>query len=215
MILHFSRGFDRAMRNQQRRKWERFTLSEANGKTVCFIGYGPIARRAATLCRALGMRTLAVRASLSGQQSGLSEDPIERFYPLSDLNAALSDSDYVVIAAPRTPRSEGMIGREQLAAMKPGAVLINVSRGALVDEAALITALQAGKLAGAGLDVFTQEPLPTTSPLWTIPNVLITPHVSGSNPHYHQRATELFRDNLARFLRGEPLRNVVNVERGY
>jgi phosphoglycerate dehydrogenase-like enzyme len=215
MILHFSRGFNRAVRNQQVHKWERFTLGEACGQTVCFVGYGPIARRAAALCRALGMRTLAVRASLSEQQPGLAEDPVESFYPASELNNALAQSDYVVIAAPRTPRSEGMIGREQLSAMKSTAVLVNISRGALVDEPALIEALGKGTIAGAGLDVFVEEPLPESSPLWAMPNVLITPHVSGSNPHYHQRATDLFRDNLARYLLGEPLRNVVDVERGY
>jgi phosphoglycerate dehydrogenase-like enzyme len=215
MILHFSRGFDRAVRNQQVRKWERFTLGEAYSKTVCFIGYGPIARRAATLCRALGMRVLAVRASLSELETGMTKGPVEQFYPSGHLNDALAESDFVVIAAPRTPRSEGMIGKAQLAAMKPTAILINISRGALVDEPELIEALQSGRLAGAGLDVFAQEPLPADSPLWSMSNVLITPHVSGSNPHSHHRATELFRDNLALFLQGQPLHNIVNVERGY
>src|SRR5207253_2608197 len=117
--------------------------------------------------------------------------------------------------APRTAQSEGMIGKAQFEAMKPGAALINISRGALVGEPALIDALQTGKIAGAGLDVFVEEPLPESSPLWDMPNVLITPHVAGSNPHYNRRATELFRDNLGRYLRGEELRNLVQVERGY
>ena len=167
------------------------------------------------LCKALGMKAVVVRASLNEQQPGSDAEAVERLYPLSHLNEALAQADYVVIAAPRTPHSEGMIGREQLAAMKPSAVLINISRGALVDEAALIQALQEGRLAGAGLDVFVQEPLPESSLLWTMPNVLITPHVSGSNPHYHERATQLFCDNLARYLQGQPLRNLVNAERGY
>ncbi|MFL5733111.1 MAG: D-2-hydroxyacid dehydrogenase [Chloroflexia bacterium] len=213
MILHFSRGFHRAVRNQPMHKWERFSLDEAHGKTVCLIGYGPIARRAAGLCAALGMRVLAVRGSLLEQQPG--QDGVERFYPPSYLDEALAESDYVVVAAPRTPQSEGMIGTRQFEAMKPGAVLINISRGALVDEEALVQALRSGKLAGAGLDVFTQEPLPESSPLWDLPNVLITPHNSGSNPHYNRRATNIFCDNLARFLRGEPMRNQVIAERGY
>jgi phosphoglycerate dehydrogenase-like enzyme len=154
-----------------------------------------------------------VRASLLEQQPGL--EGVERFYPPEDLNIVLSESDYVVVAAPRTSRSEGMIGREQFAAMKQGAVLINISRGALVDEAALIDALQGGKLRGAGLDVFSQEPLPESSPLWEMPNVLITPHVSGSTPHYYSRATDIFCQNLVCYLRGDPLKNLVLSERGY
>jgi phosphoglycerate dehydrogenase-like enzyme len=108
-----------------------------------------------------------------------------------------------------------MIDREQFAAMKEGAVLINISRGALVDEDALIEALQEGKLGGAGLDVFREEPLPADSPLWDMPNVLVTPHVSGSSPHYNERATAIFADNLSRYTRGDPLRNRVIKERGY
>ena len=213
MILHFSRYFDRVVRNQAARKWERLWLDEAHGKTVLLVGYGAIARRAALLCAALGMRVLAVRASLLEQQPGF--EGVERFYPLEELEEMLTESDYVVVAAPRTSRSEGMIGRKQFAAMKEGAVLINISRGALVDEEALVEALRAGKLRGAGLDVFAQEPLPESSPLWEMPNVLITPHVSGSNPHYYERATEIFCENLVHYLRGEGLKNLVMLERGY
>jgi phosphoglycerate dehydrogenase-like enzyme len=213
MILYFSRGFYRAVRNQALHKWERFTAGEAYGKMVCFVGYGPIARRASALCKSLGMRVIAVRASLVEQQPGF--EAVERFYPLGDLNEALAQADYVVVAAPHTPRSEKMIGREQLAGMKPDATLINVSRGAVVDEAALVEALREGRLGGAGLDVFEQEPLPESSPLWDMPNVLVTPHVSGSNPNYNQRVTELFCDNLGRYLRGDTLRNLVDRERGY
>jgi phosphoglycerate dehydrogenase-like enzyme len=213
MILYFSRGFHIATRNQARHKWERYRPDEASGKTVCLVGYGPIARRAATLCKGLGMRVVAVRASIAEQQAGF--EAVERFYPLEDLNTLLAESDYVVLAAPRTPRSERMIGREQLKAMKSTAVLVNISRGALVDEPALIEALRDGEIAGAALDVFAQEPLPESSPLWDMPNVLVTPHVSGGNPHYMRRVTDLFCDNLRRYLSGEPLRNLVDKERGY
>ena len=108
-----------------------------------------------------------------------------------------------------------MIGPAQFAAMKESAILVNISRGALVDEAALVEALQSGSIKGAALDVFEREPLPESSPLWQMPNVLITPHVSGSNPHYDTRVTDLFCDNLRRYLNGEPLRNKVERERGY
>ncbi len=213
MILHFSRRFHIAVRAQSQHIWEDYQAGEAHGQTVCLVGYGPIARRAAVLCAALGMRVLCVRASISTRQPG--DGPVESFYPVRDLNTALAQSDYVVVAAPRTPSSEGMIGREQFAVMRPGAVLINISRGALVDEDALIEALREGRLGGAGLDVFLQEPLPPTSPLWDMPNVLITPHRAGSSPHYDLRATELFCDNLARYLHGQPLRNLVDPVRGY
>lgn len=215
MVLYFSRGFDRAVRNQAVHRWDRYRPLEAYGQTVCLVGYGPIARRTAMLCRALGMRCIAVRASITQPVAGAEGEPVERFYPAAALDEAVAQADYVVIAAPRTAQSERMIGVRQLAAMKRDAVLVNISRGALVDEAALVEALRDGTIRGAGLDVFEEEPLPESSPLWDLPNVLITPHISGVNPHYNRRLTELFRDNLARFLRGEPLRNLVIEERGY
>jgi phosphoglycerate dehydrogenase-like enzyme len=215
MVLYFSRGFDRAVSNQAARRWDRYRPLEAYGQTVCLVGYGPIARRTAALCKALGMRCIAVRASITEAAAGAEGEPVERFYPAAALDEALARADYVVIAAPRTAQSERMVGARQLAAMKRDAVLINISRGALVDEAALVDALRDGTIRGAGLDVFEEEPLPESSPLWGLPNVLITPHVSGVNPHYNRRVTELFRDNLARFLKGEPLRNLVIEQRGY
>jgi len=213
MMLYFSRRFNIAVPNQRAHSWSRLSPDELNEKTVCIVGYGPIARRTAMLCQGFGMRVICVRASLTEQQPGVG--PVDRFYPASRLNEAVGQADYVVVAAPHTPQSAGMVSEAQFEAMKPGTVLINVSRGALVDEPAMIRALQEGKLAGAGLDVFVVEPLPEDSPLWDMENVLVTPHNSGANPHYNERATDLFCDNLARFLRGEPLRNLVDFERGY
>ncbi|MBF6614136.1 MAG: D-2-hydroxyacid dehydrogenase [Chloroflexi bacterium] len=213
MILFFSRGFNEAVHNQEHHNWQRYTAGEAQGKTVTLVGYGPIARRTALLCKALGMKPLVVRASIKAQQPG--DGTVDRFYPNADLNSVLSQSDYVVLAAPSTPRTQGLIGKEQLKAMKKEAVLVNISRGVLVDEAALIKALQEGEIGGAALDVFAEEPLPESSPLWDMPDVLITPHVSGTNPYYSRRVTDLFCDNLRRYLHGEPLRNLVERERGY
>jgi phosphoglycerate dehydrogenase-like enzyme len=215
MVLYFSRGFDLAALNQAAHKWDRYRPLEAYGQTVCLVGYGAIARRAAALLKALGMRVVAVRASITEPVAGAEGEPVERFYPAAALDEALAQAEYVVLAAPRTAQSEHMIGARQFAAMKRDAVLVNISRGALVDEAAMVEALRDGTIRGAGLDVFEEEPLPESSPLWDMPNVLITPHVSGVNPHYNSRVTELFRDNLARFIAGEPLRNQVIVERGY
>ncbi len=212
-ILYFARRFNIAVGNQPQHKWQRYQAGEAYGRTALLIGYGPIARRTASLCKAHGMRVLVVRASISEQQPG--DDLVDRYYPNAQLDDAIAQSDYIIVAAPRTPSTEGIIGQTQFAAMKPTAVLINISRGALVDEDAMIAALRDGKIAGAGLDVFKQEPLPESSPLWDMPNVLITPHNSGSNPHYNERATTIFADNLARYLKDEPLRNRVDRERGY
>src|SRR5688500_11968809 len=212
-ILHFSRGFNTAVRNQAIGKWERYKAGEIEGKMICFVGYGPIARRAATLCRSFGMRVTSVRASISEQQTGF--EAVERFYPPADLNQVLAEADYVVVAAPRTPQSEKIIGAAQLDSMKETAVLVNISRGALVDETALIHALQEGKIKGAALDVFEQEPLPESSPLWALPNVLVTPHIAGSNPHYDERVTKLFLDNLCRYMTNQPMRNLVDKIRGY
>lgn len=212
-ILFFARRLNIAVRNQPSHNWQRYEAGEAYRKTVLLIGYGPIARRTAELCKAFDMRVLVVRASISSRQPD--DGTVERYYPNTQLDEALGESDYIVVAAPRTPATEGMIGEAQFAVMKPTAVIINISRGALVDEDAMIAALQGGKIAGAGLDVFRQEPLPESSPLWGMPNVLITPHNSGSNPHYNERATTIFADNLARYLKNEPLKNRVDRERGY
>jgi len=212
-ILHFSRGFPRAVRNQAARNWERYQADEVQGRMVCFIGYGPIARKAAALCQALGMRVTAIRASIAEQQPGF--EAVGRFYPPTELNQVLAEADYVVLAAPRTPQTENILSAAQFDAMKETAVLVNISRGALVDQPALIDALQEGKIGGAALDVFAEEPLPESSPIWEIPNVLVTPHIAGSNPHYDKRVTELFIDNLHRYLANEPLKNLVDKNRGY
>ena len=121
----------------------------------------------------------------------------------------------MALAAPLTPETRGMIDAAALAHMRADAILINIGRGGLVDEPALIAALTAGRIGGAGLDVFAEEPLPAESPLWDLPNVLITPHVAGANPAYNERATALFCDNLRRYLAGEPLQNRVDPQRGY
>ena len=131
------------------------------------------------------------------------------------MRALLTESDFVAITVPATPETRGMIGAPELALMKPSAVLVNVARGSIVDEAALIEVLRAGRLRGAGLDVFATEPLPADSPLWSMPNVLVLPHVSAVTPRYWRRETDLVLDNLRRYLTGRELRNVVDKEHGY
>jgi phosphoglycerate dehydrogenase-like enzyme len=127
----------------------------------------------------------------------------------------VKECDYVVVTVPLTAETRGMLGAKQLAAMKPNAILVDVSRGGVVDEGALASAIEKGQIAGAGLDVFAEEPLPADNPLWEMPNVLISPHVAGLSPHYVERAFTLFKENLRRYIAGEDLLNKIDLERGY
>jgi phosphoglycerate dehydrogenase-like enzyme len=204
-------------------RWKLFARPELRGSTLGILGYGSIGREVGRLAQAFGMRVLALRRTEERAKAGYAEghtgDPTgsipERFYPPSALHQLLAECDYVVIALPLTAETTHFIGTAELQAMKPTAYLVNIARGAIVDEVALIEALRQGWIAGAGLDVFEEEPLPTDSPLWDLENVLISPHVAGFTPHYDRRAAALFADNLRRHLAGEPLLNMVNKTRGY
>lgn len=205
-------------------RWETFAGPELRGLTLGIIGYGAIARELARQVTGLGVRVLAVNRSGQRQPDrGFREpgtgDPEaglpETIYPTAELLTMLPQCDYVVVLAPSTAESYHLINAAALAAMKPTAVLINLARGALVDEAALVNALQQQHIAGAALDVFETEPLPADSPLWQFENVIVSPHVSGFTPHYDERASELFAENLRRYLNGEPLLNRVERARGY
>jgi phosphoglycerate dehydrogenase-like enzyme len=140
---------------------------------------------------------------------------VDEMFPPSELAAFLAESDYVVLAVPLTAESRHLIGEAELAAMRPTAVIVNIARGAVIDQDALVKALKAGRIGGAALDVTEPEPLPPDSELWGLENVMITPHISGGTPRYMDRAIGLFCDNLRRYLAGEPLRNVVDPKRGY
>jgi phosphoglycerate dehydrogenase-like enzyme len=217
MILHFARGLDYAVRAQAECRWDPGVFSnrvgavaEVDGATLGILGLGGIGLELARRARALGINVIAVRRSGRPAPAGI--DVITGPDALPRLLAA---SDYVVIALPSTPGTRGIIDATALAGIKPGAVLINVARGDVVDEDALAHALEAGVLRGAGLDVFRDEPLPSDSPLWRLPNVLITPHVSATTPRFWTRQVELIRDNVARYLAGRTLRNVVNKQLGY
>ena len=185
---------------------------ELHGATLGLVGLGAIGRRVAQLGRCFGMRVVATRR---GAAPGETDPDVDALLPLAQLDALLAQADFVVIAVPSTPATHHLIGAPQLAAMKPSAFLVNIARGTVIDEPALVEALRAGALAGAGLDVFESEPLPAESPLWNMPNVFISPHISGTSPVYSRRFTDLLLDNLARYRAGQPLRNVVSLERGY
>jgi phosphoglycerate dehydrogenase-like enzyme len=198
-VLFFAKGFRRMVRSQDAGVWDEFDTVQIAGQTLGVIGFGDIGRAAGRRAEAMGMHVLPLHRG----------DPSERKHDLVAL------SDYILLSAPLTPETRGIIGAPDLSAMKPTAVLINVGRGPLVDEPALVAALREKRIAGAALDVFHAEPLPPGHPFYALDNVLLSAHCADHTPDWKQRAMQLFLDNFARFRKGEPLRNVVDKPRGY
>jgi D-2-hydroxyacid dehydrogenase (NADP+) len=199
-------------RQKQEKRWKRFTPQILHAKTIGIVGLGSIGREVARLAKAFGMRVIGTRRS--AKKTGQSRD-VDALYPREQLPQLLAESDFVVLTLPLTAETKGMIGEKELRAMKPEAFLINVARGAIVDEEALIRALEEKWIAGAGLDVFVAEPLPPESKFWTLPNVIFSPHVSGEMPDYDLRATEVFCENLRRYLAGKKFLHAVDKQKGY
>ncbi len=214
LALALGRGLQRAIRAQSAGRWERPEeaqgLIELADRTMLLIGVGAIGGRTAQLASAFGMRVLGVRRDPTRPAGG-----VDAMHGPAELGALLPQADLVVLTVPLTRETHHLIGEAQLRAMKPSAYLINIGRGGTVDEPALVRALREGWIAGAGLDVFEEEPLPAGSPLWQMDNVIITAHYSGRTPRYDERASAIFLDNLARYLAGQPLRNVVDKQAGY
>lgn len=207
-MLMFVKDAPRLAEEKKRKHWQRYTGGELQGKTLAVVGLGSIGQEVARLGRCFGMRTMGAKRTTEGTAPDTLG--VEALFPWTDLNPLLAQADFVVISCPHTPETEGLIGDAELSAMKEGAVLINIARGAILDEPALIRALHSGHLGGAALDVTAAEPLPSDSPFWDMPRVLISPH-SGSNVDSENRAlTELFCDNLRSYLANEPLRNVLD-----
>jgi D-2-hydroxyacid dehydrogenase (NADP+) len=203
MMLHRVKRMDEWHDQQARREWRQLTAGELTGQTAGIIGAGAIGGEVARLAQAFGMRVLGIRRS-DRRAKHLDEQLTIRSLPY-----LLKQSDYVVLACPLTKETEGLIGERELRAMKPDATLINVARGRVVDELALIRALQGGWIGGACLDVFAQEPLSESSRLWSMPNVVLSPHNSGFSPLNMARSMAIFLDNLERFAAGKRLRNRV------
>jgi phosphoglycerate dehydrogenase-like enzyme len=201
-LLALSRDLPRWLDAQQRRAWEPHDVVDLQGLVLGVVGLGPIGLEVARLGAAFGMRTIGLRRTPKG------DEPCET-WPLARLHELLGLADAVVLALPLGPDTRRIVDASAIAAMKPGALLVNVGRGELVDETALTAALASGALGGAGLDVFEHEPLPPESPLWAHPRVLVTPHASGRSPGNAIRAEEIFLENLTRWTRGETLRNEV------
>jgi len=210
-MLLVARRLPELMASQKAHRWESVVQQELYGQTVGIIGLGPIGRGIAARAKAFGMRTLGFRRTQAA-----SPNVDETLTGPDGLTRLLAESDYVVLAAALTGETKALLGLAQIAQMRPTAWLINIARGGLVDEPALIDALQSKKIAGACLDVFAQEPLPPDSPLWDMPNVHIAPHNSpGWTAGLHERQKALFIENLRRFAHGEPLESVVDIARGY
>jgi phosphoglycerate dehydrogenase-like enzyme len=218
LIFALAKRIPESVKFQEKRIWGQEILWNGGacpldiaGATVGVVGFGSIGSNVAKYSKAMGMKVIVVR-----ERPGQSRPEfVDEELPSSKLEEMLARADYVVLSPPLTPETRGMIGRERLAKMKSGAYLINVGRGPLIDEAALIDALRSHKIAGAALDVFDQEPLPADSPLWDLENLLITPHTAGMAGHLWQRHYDLFSENIRRFLNNEPLLGLVDKQRGY
>src|SRR3989442_4567153 len=217
LILSMTRGIAEAVRAQGESRWaqqdlfgRKPPLLELRGKVLGILGLGDIGRELAVRARALGMIVWGLARTARPKP-----DCVDRLLLAGKEEALLRDSDVLVLAVPLTRATHGMIGERQLKKMKHSALLINIGRGELVQESALVRALREGWLAGAGLDVFAAEPLPPSSPLWTLPQVVITPHIAGTHPQYMARSADLFVRNLKRYLAGEPLINEVDKQAGY
>lgn len=219
MMFHFARGLDIVASNRAARRWGRERLSELDlpireitGARLGLIGYGGIGREVGRRARGLGMVVWALKRHPDDPEAAAE---VDRLLGPDDLDVLLAAADYVAIAVPHTAETDGLIGRRELEAMKEGAVLINVARGAIVDEDAVVDALKRGRIRGAGLDVFEEEPLPGSSPLWDLENALITPHIAGTSPRFWDRETDLILENIDRYLSGGRLLNVVDKRAGY
>lgn len=211
-ILFFARGFRRLVRNQQAGIWDPFEVRDIAGQTAGIVGYGSIGRAVAARIHPLGMKVLALRRAAV---AGARDEWVERVYGPAQRLEMIAQCDYIVVTAPLTADTRGIIGEAEFAAMKPEAVVINIGRGPVVDEHALIRALTEKRIEGAALDVFDTEPLPAGHPFYRLDNVLLSPHSADHTHDWLERAMQLFLDNLERFEKGEPLQNVVDKRRGY
>ncbi len=204
LLMHYKLA--NVMASQKRERiFTRFTGTDAAGRTLAILGLGRDGTAVAEMARGIGMHVI-------GMDLVAKPEAVDQFYPRETLDEMLAQAEALVITLPGTPFTRGMIGARELALLPKGAYLVNVGRGSIVDEAAMIECLRSGQLGGAALDVFTTEPLPKDSPFWDLPNVLISPHAASISDRENGRITEVFCDNLRRFLDGRPLRNVLNTE---
>ena len=231
MMQALSRRVPRMVRMQDsgvwtKERWKTFLGPEMRGATLGIIGYGSIGRHVARIAKhGFGMRVLALSRSghANARDLGYCEPGVgdpdgtlpDAWFASAQLLDLLAQSDFVLVATPLTDVTRNLIGEKELRAMKPTAFIVNIARGGIIDEHALIRALKENWIAGAGLDVFEKEPLPADSELWKLENAIIAPHISSATPHYDERVTDLFCENLRRYLRGDELLNLVDIGKGY
>ncbi len=230
MLLALGHKLPTLMASQKKSEWpkdrfERFSPFELRGKTAGIVGYGSIGRQVARLLQPFGVTVLATKRNvmhpsdsgyIPGEEMGdPNGDFVTRLYPAEALHSMVRECHFLIITVPLTNQTNMLVGDSILQTLQPGGFLVDISRGGVVSHSALVKALQNGKLAGAALDVFPEEPLPASSPLWAMPNVIITPHISGVSPRYTERAMTLFSENLLRYLAGLTLYNLVDRQRGY
>jgi D-2-hydroxyacid dehydrogenase (NADP+) len=212
LMLMFAKKAPEYFKMKAKHEWTRFMPTVLRGKTVGIVGLGSIGKEVARLSRTFGMKVIATRRSAKQMTRARYVDKV---YPPEQLHQLLGESDFVAITLPLTPETRNIIGEAELKAMKPSAYIINIGRGGLIDETALIKALREKTIAGAGLDVTATEPLPPDSPLWDLDNIILSPHVSGGMEDYAARATDVFCENLQRYLSGKRLKNIIDKEKGY
>jgi len=213
-ILYFTKRVRRMVDNQRAAKWDNFNTEFINSKVMGIVGYGEIGRECALLAKPLGVKIHALRRN---PERSAADPLLDRIYPADKMHEMLEEIDVLLASAPLTPETHHLISDEAFKAMKPSAIVMNVGRGPVIHEAALIRALQAKQIAGAALDVFEEEPLPADSPLWGMENVLISPHCTDRtvNPDWLDLSMQCFVENFWRFLKGQPLENVVDKKAGY
>ena len=205
-LLQHVKDLDRLRRDKAEKRWREAHTDTLYGKTLCVVGMGNIGRAAAARARPFGMRVVGVKRTVREDDEAWAY--VDELYATRDLRSALGEADYIVVTLPGTPETHRLLGTEEISAIKPGAYFVNVGRGKTVDEGALVEALESGRLSGAALDVFEEEPLPEESPLWELPSVIVSPHSTDNVPGLtNELQSELFRDNLRRYLNGEPLVN--------
>lgn len=211
LMLALSRKLHEAIDSQREGVWRRPEgPGELYGKTAGILGLGDIGNEVAKRAKAFGMRTIAAR-----RRAGQKPPWVDKLYGEDGIDRVVGESDFLVLCLPGTNSTRRVLSRERIGSMKPGSFIINIGRGSLIDEGALIEALSSGRIQGAGLDVFETEPLPADSPLWGMKNVIISPHYAGLNPHHADRSIAIFCRNLEQYLKGEPMETQVDLEEGY
>ncbi len=209
MMLAFTRGLDVFIRQQAKHQWKRTTVDEIHGKTIGIVGLGSIGREIAKKAKGMGMQVVASKQTMT------TELFVDELYPPENLHELLSLSDFVVTALPLLEETKHLFTIKEFSAMKPSAYLINIARGGIIKQDDLVAALEQGLIKGACLDVFDEEPLPESSPLWDMQNVIITPHIAALSPSYLDRAIKLFADNLSRFQQNKEMLNIIDKAKGY